>query len=78
MKEYASSVLTCNVDEDGCAVCEFLNGDKSVDTLMDVISALDAKLTDSEAFGRAMTKQKAEMNLHNSMIDWDWERQRGT
>jgi len=46
--EYRSSVLRCNIGEDGCAVCDFLKGKRDAATLLAVIDALDDKLGDAE------------------------------
>ncbi len=43
-----SSVLKCNVEDDGCAVCCFLNGKEDKETLMKVIEVLDRELSKSE------------------------------
>lgn len=48
MSEYQSSVLTCNVAEDECAVCRFLNGDQSKEVMLEVIRVLDAKLAETQ------------------------------
>ena len=46
--DYRSSVLRCNVEEDGCQVCEFLNGARDANTLLEVIRILDAQLAKEE------------------------------
>ncbi len=48
MSEYKSSTLKCSIDDDGCPVCRFLNGDRSGGILMAVIKTLDKSLADSE------------------------------
>jgi hypothetical protein len=52
---YASSVLRCNVDDDGCAVCDFLNGSDDVAGMLEVIRILDAQLAESEKHARTLT-----------------------
>ena len=52
---YASSVLRCNVEDDGCAVCEFLNGSDDVDGMLEVIRILDSKLAEAEKHERTLT-----------------------
>lgn len=55
MSEYKSSVLTCNVEDDSCPVCRFLNEKdhwsdwrEYVDDLLHVIGVLDRELAKSE------------------------------
>ena len=52
--EYYSSVLRCNVDDDGCPVCKFLNGTRDTETLLEVIRILDAKCADEEQLARKL------------------------
>ena len=52
--KYESSVLRCNIDEDGCAVCEFLNGSHSLVHLMETIRILDATLARAEEHARTL------------------------
>lgn len=48
MSEWRSDVLRCNICDEGCAVCEFLNGNRDTETLLGVIKILDRKLADSQ------------------------------
>ena len=56
-QEYKSSVLRCNVEDDGCAVCRFLNGDRDVETLLEGIRALDGTLAAKEQYVRDLGKR---------------------
>jgi len=61
---YASSVLRCNVEDDGCAVCEFLNGSDDVAGMLEVIRILDATLAESERHAKRWIDQN--VNLESS------------
>ena len=62
IKMYKSTVLNCNSDDDECAVCRFLNGDRTGGVLMSVIKTLDNSLADSERVAwelcRVLAKRK--------------------
>lgn len=62
MSNYQSSMLRCNVEEDGCAICEFLNGRRDPAIVMEVIRQLDAALARSEG------SQATMMEFINSKI----------
>lgn len=52
---FKSSVLRCNVEEDGCDVCEFLKGSANPKHLLGVIRILDEKLGSEEALSNLLT-----------------------
>jgi hypothetical protein len=45
---YESSVLRCEIGEDGCAICSFLAGKEDRDTMLEVIRVLDLRLAEEE------------------------------
>jgi hypothetical protein len=49
MSEYKSPVLTCHAGDDDCPICRFLEGERSEDTLLAVVSRLDGALAESQA-----------------------------
>jgi len=54
--EFKSSVLGCDVGEDGCSVCEFLNGSRDAETMVEVIRILDSSLAESERVMRSLSE----------------------
>ena len=54
---YKSSVMRYHdPDDDDCATCRFLKGDKSSEVLLDVISNLDHMLFDEETLTETLVK----------------------
>lgn len=53
---YISSVLRCNISDDECAICRFLNGDRSDPVLLHVIALLDKRLAEEESYSRTITE----------------------
>ena len=45
---YESSILKCNVEDDGCPICLFLGGNRTGGVLMSVLKTLDKSLAESE------------------------------
>jgi len=68
--EYKSSVLTCNIAEDGCAVCEFLNGSRTVEHLMVVIAILDGQLADTEKRKKICMRELAKKLAEDATTDY--------
>lgn len=54
--KWESSVLNCFDGDDDCATCKFIAGDRSTETLLDVIKNLDHMLAKQEALVREMTE----------------------
>ena len=48
VSEYESSVLTVCENDESCAVCKFLSGDRTEAVLLGVIGVLDFKLSKQE------------------------------
>ena len=48
MSDYKSTVLLCYTGDDHCPVCRFLDGDHTVETLLEVIHRMDVSLANSE------------------------------
>lgn len=53
-RKWKSSTLNINVEDDGCPVCLFLNGDHTVDNLLQVIKVLDANLASSQEYNKKL------------------------
>ena len=66
MNPYRSSVLLCDVGDDGCPVCLFLAGDKSTGVLLNVIEVLDKELADLEKWERSERRNAKQSALHFS------------
>ena len=60
-EKYRSSVLTCDVEEKGCPVCDFLGGDRTPKTMMAVIKVLDKELSSVEGSKLGMAKAIADL-----------------
>ena len=52
--KYKSNAMQCNDDDPFCAVCRFLNGDRSAFILMQVIDLLDTRLAGSKTLNDAL------------------------
>ena len=66
---YKSSVLTCDMCEEGCEVCDFLQDNLSVATMLRVIEVLDQKLASEEDCNR---------HYRQVLVEWAKERRDGT
>ena len=56
VESYKSSVLTCYVGDNHCAVCNYLDGDDREETLIEVIRILDLSLAECEKAERALLR----------------------
>lgn len=65
MRKYRSSVLLCNNCEKECPTCEFLNGNRDVEVLLEVIANLDKMLANQERLaedlGRTIDAERGEL-----------------
>lgn len=67
MSEYKSSVLMCNNCETSCPTCEFLNGDRDVRVLLEVIANLDKMLAKQERLADSLTNELSDLRSVDSL-----------
>jgi hypothetical protein len=58
--DWKSSVLRCYDADHGCKLCQFIEGNRDKDVMLETIRILDEKLASQEAYTRSLTRLLAE------------------
>lgn len=61
---YQSKMMTTDVGDDDCAICRFLDGDRSTVSMLAVIRALDIQLAQVERYNRELLIRLSESILN--------------